>query len=77
MLKAYGTPEHQVTTWQNQAGNTFPNDVYTWKKGDSSIELRHFGDTVQKFSMQHTLEPLMAKFNAVAADYNAKMAKKL
>ncbi|MFD9899696.1 lysozyme inhibitor LprI family protein [Mesorhizobium sp. NPDC059054] len=77
MRKAYGEPTQRVETWQNKLGNKFENDVLTWSNSSSQIEFRHYGSTINKFELRHTLTPLWDKLSKSLDVQNSDAAKKL
>lgn len=77
MQAAYGSPLFRSEVWQNQAGGSFANEVYTWSNASSEIELRHFSDTIDRFMVQHRLKALWAKIGAVTNQQNEAAAKRL
>ena len=77
MQTAYGSPLARTEVWQNQIGNTFNNEIFTWINSASQIEIRHFASEVTKFRLEHRLNVLYAKFGAALQQSDKEAAKRL
>lgn len=77
LQKGYGDYSHRVVELKTRDGRGVENDIYSWSRGRSTVELHHFYTSLDGGMLIHSLDPVAATLRGLTEADQAEKAKKL
>lgn len=77
MKQGYGDPTHSVQTLKNGLGQSVDNDIYEWKRGDSTVSFYHYWTSLDGAMLIHSLDPVANRLKILEDAADKARAQKL